>query len=190
MLSDSKAVTWHKINVIFKLLFFSLVDRFTGRPGAYIRLINRWKLEEVSNYFAFPLGNSSKALWILVVLNWTLSYYCTPNHRAFNPPSAVSIAASSTYGNKQGNNTHWSGPRGQKAWAGAFRCWANVPPVVPMAAEMEMEKFSVKCHVQSKRSLSQPSVVMQNHDGAWTFFCSFKYKKYTSERCSCKTFWL
>ena len=40
---------------LFKV-FFLFFDRFTGRPGAYLRLLNRWKLEEVSHYFAFPWG--------------------------------------------------------------------------------------------------------------------------------------
>lgn len=126
----------------------SSVDRFTGRPGAYLRLINRWKLEEVSNVFAFPWDNNSKALWIQVFLNGALGYYCMFSHKAFNPHEQVRVAASYTYRNTQGNNTHQSGPQRQKAWASAFRCWANVLPLVPIAAEMEMEKFSVMWLVQ------------------------------------------
>lgn len=62
-----------------------MLDRFTGRPGAYLRLINRWKLEEVSNYVVVPWKNNSKALCTEVFLNGTLSYYCISNHKAFNP---------------------------------------------------------------------------------------------------------
>uniref|UniRef100_A0A3Q3WL62 Anoctamin n=1 Tax=Mola mola TaxID=94237 RepID=A0A3Q3WL62_MOLML len=39
----------------FYIAFF--LGRFTGRPGACLRLINRWKLEEVSHYFSFLWGD-------------------------------------------------------------------------------------------------------------------------------------
>lgn len=51
-----------KTDFILKIVILSLVDRFTGQPSAYLSLINYWKLEEVSNYFAFPWDNNSKAL--------------------------------------------------------------------------------------------------------------------------------
>lgn len=56
-----------------KMIAFSLVDRFTGRPGAYLRLINRWKLEEVSHYCF-----NCKALWVLVFLNLTIAVLYFP----------------------------------------------------------------------------------------------------------------
>uniref|UniRef100_A0A8C7ZZT7 Anoctamin n=1 Tax=Oryzias sinensis TaxID=183150 RepID=A0A8C7ZZT7_9TELE len=54
----------------FYIAFF--LGRFTGRPGAYLRLINRWKLEEARNAFTLLIMAVSHTHYIHFVLiqNW------------------------------------------------------------------------------------------------------------------------
>lgn len=105
-----------------KWRIFAPVDRFTGRPGAYLRLLNRWKLEEVSNYFAFPWGRHSKALWSQAL----------PVRRPARrlTPISSNHYCSITDGGTQENTRGWGGAEGPRAccWARTRHLWPRLQP--------------------------------------------------------------